>query len=79
MLAVMDIRLAGQRDGVDAALEMLKACGIRCVFATAHHDAETRARAEKAAPLGWLSKPYQLDSLISMVAAALAELKKGRS
>lgn len=79
MLAVMDIRLAGRRDGVDAALEMFDACGVRCVFATAHHDAETRARAAKAAPLGWLPKPYQLDSLISMINSAVAQLKKNGS
>jgi DNA-binding NarL/FixJ family response regulator len=79
ILAVMDIHLAGRRDGVEAALEMFDACGVRCIFATAHHDARTRARAAKAAPLGWLPKPYQLDGLISMINAAVTELKKSRS
>jgi DNA-binding NarL/FixJ family response regulator len=79
ILAVMDIRLAGRRDGIEAALEMFNACGVRCIFATAHHDARTRARAAKAAPLGWLPKPYQLDGLISMIYAAVTELKKSRS
>lgn len=78
-LAVMDIRLAGRGDGIEAALEMFKACGVRCIFATAHHDARTRARAAKAAPLGWLPKPYQLDGLISMINAAVTALKKSRS
>jgi hypothetical protein len=32
--------------------------GIRCIFATAHHDAHVRARAEAASPLGWLPKPF---------------------
>jgi DNA-binding NarL/FixJ family response regulator len=79
ILAVMDIRLAGKRDGIEAALEMFNTCGVRCIFATAHHDARTRARATKAAPLGWLPKPYQLDGLISMICAAVTELKKSRS
>src|ERR1700732_3826329 len=79
ILAVMDIRLAGRRDGIEAALEMFNACGVRCIFATAHHDPGTRARAAKAAPLGWLPKPYQLDGLISMINAAVTELKKTRS
>jgi DNA-binding NarL/FixJ family response regulator len=79
VLAVMDIRLAGRRDGIEAALEMFNACGVRCIFATAHHDLGTRARAAKAAPLGWLPKPYQLDGLISMINAAVTELKKSRS
>lgn len=78
MLAIMDVRLAGRRDGVEAAIEMFKTCGVRCIFATAHHDAETRARAENAAPLGWLPKPYQLDSLISLIKVTITELQKGR-
>ena len=69
----------GRRDGIEAALEMFNACGVRCIFATAHHDPGTRARAAKAAPLGWLPKPYQLDGLISMINAAVTELKKSRS
>lgn len=72
-LAVMDIRLAGKRDGVDAALDLFREEGIRCVFATAHQDAETRRRAEPARPLGWLSKPYRPDVLVKAVRAALAQ------
>lgn len=79
ILALMDIRLAGRRDGIEAALEMFMASGVRCIFVTAHDDRETRARAERAAPLDWLSKPYQLEVLISRVNAAIADLKKSRS
>jgi two-component system, response regulator PdtaR len=79
MLAVMDIRLAGRSDGIEAALEMFNVSGLRCIFVTAHDDPGTRARAENAAPLGWLPKPYQLDTLISMIHAAITELKKSRS
>ena len=57
-LVVMDIRLAGSRDGIDAAIELLSKHGIRSLFATAHRDEATRARAERAQPLGWLTKPY---------------------
>ncbi len=70
---------AGFEVVVEAALEMFIACGVRCIFATAHHDPRTRARAAKAAPLGWLPKPYQLDGLISMINAAVTELTKSRS
>lgn len=75
LLALMDIRLAGMRDGVDAALEIFAAHGIRCIFTTAHHDAGTRIRAQHASPLGWLPKPYTLDSLLTLVRLAVAELK----
>ena len=37
-LVVMDIRLAGERDGIDAALEIFRTLGIRSLFASAHVD-----------------------------------------
>ena len=70
-LAVMDIRLAGRRDGVDAAIELFQQHGIRTIFATAHADRETRKRAEKAMPVGWLQKPYTMASLVAAVREAL--------
>lgn len=57
-VVIMDIRLVGERDGIDAALEIYQATGIRCVFATAHSDPETLRRARAAEPVGWLPKPY---------------------
>jgi DNA-binding NarL/FixJ family response regulator len=78
-LAVMDIRLAGRRDGVDAALELFHTLGIRCIFASAHDDSEVRRRAQPATPLGWLAKPYTMGSLIEMVCRALCELKEPRA
>jgi len=75
VLAVMDIRIAGDRDGIDTALELFRAHGIRCIFASAHSDRDSRLRAEPAAPLGWLQKPYSMASLTAMVRAALRELR----
>jgi two-component system, response regulator PdtaR len=74
-LVVMDIRLAGDQDGIDAALELFRAHGIRCIFASAHSDEDTRRRAAPAAPLGWLQKPYTMASLTAMVRAAFKELR----
>jgi DNA-binding NarL/FixJ family response regulator len=74
-LAIMDIRLAGIRDGVDAAIELFNKLGVASIFATAHGDEATRKRAERAKPLGWLQKPYSSESLIAVVNAALAKAK----
>jgi two-component system, response regulator PdtaR len=74
-LAVMDIRLASTRDGIDAARQLYQDFAIRCIFATAHDDAHTRGRAEPYAPLGWLPKPYTMASLVAVVADAVAELR----
>ena len=75
-LAVMDIRLASSRDGIDAARELYQDFAIRCSVATAHADAHTRGRAEPYAPLGWLPKPYTMASLVNVVAEAVALLKR---
>jgi DNA-binding NarL/FixJ family response regulator len=77
-LVVMDIRLAGDRDGIDTALQLFAEQGLRCIFATAHHDEQSRRRAAPADPLGWLHKPYTMVSLVGMVRSALAELGKAR-
>ena len=68
-LAIMDIRLAGQRDGVDAAIELFDRLGVPSIFVTAHGDEQTRRRAARAKPLGWLQKPYAPDSLVRTVLA----------
>jgi DNA-binding NarL/FixJ family response regulator len=73
-LVVMDIRLAGDRDGVDAALEIFRTLGIRSLFASAHGDARIRARAEAAQPLGWVAKPYRVETLLKAVEDALREV-----
>jgi two-component system, response regulator PdtaR len=75
-LAVMDIRLLGKRDGIDAAIDIFNETGIRCIFATAHSDAATRGRAQIAQPLGWLSKPYDPAELIQAVRDALSGLRR---
>jgi two-component system, response regulator PdtaR len=74
-LAVIDIRLAGDRDGVDTAIELFRSHGVRCIFASAYSDQEARRRAKPAAPLGWLEKPYTMASLSAIVRAAASELR----
>ena len=73
-LVVMDIRLASDRDGVDAALEIYRTLGIRSIFASAHGDAQIRARAAPAQPLGWVAKPYRVETLLKAVEEALGRL-----
>jgi DNA-binding NarL/FixJ family response regulator len=74
-LVLMDIRLIGTRDGIDAAIDILDRTGARCIFATAHHTGDIRGRADRAHPLGWLPKPYSPGALVREVRAALATLK----
>ncbi len=73
-LVVKDVRLAGERDGIHAAVEIFRTLGIRCIFATAHYDQDSLERAKPAMPLGWLQKPYSMVSLVDAVCRALKEL-----
>lgn len=74
-LVMMDIRLKGRGDGVDAALEINRRLGLRCLFVSAYTDDRMRERAQAARPLGWLSKPFSDRQLLKTLQAALRGLK----
>jgi len=75
-VVVMDIRLRGGGDGIEAALAILAETGIRCIFATAHLDAQTRRRGDAARPWGWIGKPYATPALVALVKDAIARSGK---
>jgi len=56
-VVLMDIRLAGTRDGIDAAEEILSRFGVSSIFVTANSDPQTRRRAQAVQPLDFLEKP----------------------
>lgn len=63
----MDIRLIGERDGIDAALEIKRRRDLPIVFVTANTDPLTHARAQQAQPLAVVSKPFTPESLLAAV------------
>ena len=56
-VVLMDIRLIGSRDGIEAADEIRTRLGIGSIFVTANTDPHTRQRALASQPLGFLEKP----------------------
>lgn len=56
-VVLMDIRLVGPRDGIDAADEIRKRFDIGSIFVTANTDPDTRRRAQIVQPVGFLEKP----------------------
>lgn len=70
-VAIMDITLAGTRDGIEAAVEIHSSMGIRSIFVTAHGDSFMRTRGQRANPLGWISKPYSPQALAAFVKSTL--------
>ena len=70
-LVLMDIVLASERDGVDAALTIRERFGIGSLFTSANQDTENMERAKAADPAGWLPKPYATERLIQAVRESL--------
>jgi len=70
-LVLMDIRIAGARDGIETAATLRERFGLPVVFLTAYADDETLARAKRTEPLGYLVKPVRDDELRSAIEVAL--------
>ncbi len=58
-LVIMDIRLNGELDGIEAADRIRKKHFIPVIYLTAHSDEETLQRAQLTEPYGYLLKPFQ--------------------
>jgi len=70
-LALMDIRLKGEVDGVDAARRLREDFDIPSIFLTAHADERTVERASEAEPLGYIVKPFHESELQAAIQMAL--------
>jgi DNA-binding LytR/AlgR family response regulator len=72
-LILMDVQLAGQLDGVDAALTIHERWGTPLIFLTSNSDSPTFKRARNARPRAFLSKPFRGRDLAHAIELALAE------
>src|SRR5579864_2945217 len=70
-LALMDIRIKGEMDGTETARVLRERFNIPVVYLTAHADTATLARAKLAAPLGYITKPFQEAELHASIEMAL--------
>jgi CheY-like chemotaxis protein len=60
---LMDILLAGQMDGVEAAAQIRERQSVPVVFATGYMDQEVRQRALEQQPLGYVTKPLTIEKI----------------
>src|SRR5262245_47649005 len=58
-LVLMDIRLKGGMDGIEAALIIKERFQIPVIYLTAHSDDTTIGRAQQTSPYGYLIKPFR--------------------
>ena len=62
-VVLMDIRILGPRDGVEAALEIRRRFDIPCIMISAFVDAAAQQRLAPARPHAFVSKPIDFLSL----------------
>jgi CheY-like chemotaxis protein len=71
-LILMDIRLAGGMDGIEAARRIRQQRNTPIIFITAHGDDATRAKVEKVLPgVPVLAKPITGERLKEAIAAVM--------
>jgi PAS domain S-box-containing protein len=70
-LVLMDIRLKGELDGIEAARRIRAEFHLPVIFLTSHADADTLSRAKMAEPFGYLIKPFRALSLSGAIEMAL--------
>jgi CheY-like chemotaxis protein len=70
-LVLMDIRLSGPMDGIEAAEAIRGRLDIAVLYLTALSDDETMRRAEKTQPCGYITKPIDGQELRTAVERAL--------
>ncbi|BDI14247.1 hypothetical protein ANSO36C_00490 [Nostoc cf. commune SO-36] len=58
-LVLMDIKLKGSMDGIEAAQEIYKHLDIPVIYLTAYADENTLERAKITEPFGYLIKPFK--------------------
>jgi len=70
-LVLMDIRLSGEMDGIDAAALIRDQFNVPVVYLTAYADEDTLGRAKTTEPFGYLLKPVDPRALQSVVEVAI--------
>ena len=78
-LVLMDIRLKGKVDGIEAAEQIREKNDIPVVFVTALADDDTLDRAKVADPFGFILKPFSERDLHSTIELALYKHELDRS
>ena len=70
-LALMDIGLPGDMDGIEAADRLRSRLAIPCIFITGSGDPSTIDRARASQPVGYLVKPFDKTTLHAAVETGL--------
>ena len=70
-LILMDVRLKGEMDGIEAASALRFQQGIAVVYLSVYADNDTLKRASKTEPFGYILKPFEERELHTTIEMAL--------
>jgi len=74
-VVLMDIRIGGSMDGIQAAAALKERFDVPVIYLTAFSDPETLERAVATGPAAYLIKPFSERELLANVALALSKRK----
>jgi PAS domain S-box-containing protein len=75
---LMDIRLKGSMDGIDAAVRINERLPVPIVYLTAQSDRNTLQRAKAAAIFGYILKPLHIKTLLVAIEVAMDRFETDR-
>ena len=78
-LVLMDVRLAGPMDGIEAGQRIRQLSDVPIIFLSAYSDAATLQRAQAVEPYGYLVKPFVSSELNAAIQMALYKGKVDRA
>jgi len=73
-IVVMDIKLKGAMDGIEAAIQINDKYGIPIMYLTGNTDDATRERAIHSHPLRYLEKPVESHVLCEVIKQAMGSV-----
>lgn len=64
---IMDIRLSGDSDGIEAAQEIVSRIKTKLIFSTGYSNEKIMAEAMKTHPIAYLVKPFDIIELVTIM------------
>lgn len=74
-MILMDIKIQGDRDGIETAREIYQRFSIPSIYITAHADDETIRRAAATASYGYIIKPFKEDVIFATIEMAVTKFR----
>ncbi|MFP4417317.1 MAG: response regulator [Fibrobacterota bacterium] len=64
---IMDVRLSGEGDGIEAAREICTSINTHVIFITGYSGGDVKKRAMEIHPDGYLVKPFEISELLMVM------------